>query len=355
MKKLLLLLLVSSSSFVSAQVLQSEDFNGLTVGTIPVDFAGTAPGQGDFLFFASNGTAPTTTTNSGVTNALVVDEGAEATLGCMFEGPNGDKGSRYMWKDGFADVWDAREVGNDIIEVELEINPGSDGGSTSRNTFGVYIFNGAGDRILAGFFVRAATRELFLVAYSTPTGQPVGNYNYSLAAAPGIQMPADEFSRIGVSYNKTTGQVRLKGPGIAAAGLTLNGSSPNTDPGEIDLVSFSGHVAATPNTGSGTMVMDNLLVKAALTDTLLGTDKVTEKASFTVSPNPAKNIVYISSTENTSMTGIEVFDINGRMVKSFKVDNLSNTDVNIADLATGVYTMKIASDRGIMTKKVIKQ
>lgn len=352
MKKLLLLSLVLSASFTNAQVLVQETFNDYTVGNLSTNMTGLEPGQGDYYFASSNGAAPTTTTNSALNNAQIVPEG-NASLGLQFTGPNGDKGSRYVWQGGFADMWDMRTTGNNIIELEMDINPGA-GTTTSRNTYGAYIFNGDGN-VLAGFFVRAATRELFLVAYSTPTGQPVGNYNYSLAAAPGIQMPADTFSRIGVSYNVTTGQIRIKAPGIAAAGLTLTGSAVGTTPDEVDLISFSGHTTAAPNTTASTMVLDNLKVKAAATDSLLGVEGVKEVAMFSVFPNPSKNNVNITSSNNASINAVEMYDINGRTVKSVKLDNVSDAQLNISDLAQGVYTLKISSENGSSVKKVIKE
>lgn len=351
-KNLLLLLIASSSSFVYAQVLQSENFNALTVGNISTEITGTVPGQGNYLFFANNGTAPTTSTNADVSNAQIVS-GGNASLGLQLEGPDGDKGSRYLWQSGFSTIWASRTTTNNIIELELDINPG-DGTSTSRNTFGAYIFNAAGN-VVAGFNVRAATRELFLVAYSTPTGNPVGNYNYTLAAAPGIQLPASTWSRIGVSYNKTTGQVRIKGPGIAEPGLTLNGSATGTDPDEIDFISFSGNTTAAPNLSSSTMVMDNLQVKASSTDTLLGLNQIANDEDFSVFPNPATNLVSISSTSNSSINNVEMFDINGRIIKSIPLDNLSNVDITISDLSSGVYMMRITTDQGTATKKIVKQ
>ena len=347
MKKLLLLTLLGTSTFAGAQVLLEEDFNALTEGDVSTVIDNSVPGQGDYLFFASNGTAPTTSTNAATSNAQIVAFGVDGTLGLQLEGPDGNKGSRFMWKDGFGAIWDGRTTGNDIIELELEINPGAEGVSDSRNTFGAYIYNGAGDRVLAGFFVRAATRELFLVAYSTPTGNPVGNYNYSLAAAPGIQIPADEFSRIGVSYNKTTGQIIIKGPGIDPAGLTLTGSSPGSDPGEVDFISSSGNTTAIPNTSSGTMVLDNLLVKASNTDTLLGVNPIAT-SSFSVYPNPAKDFVTITVGDNV-LESVQFTDINGRVVKT--VNGLNQ--INTSDLSAGVYMVKITSDKGTATKKLV--
>jgi hypothetical protein len=353
MKKLLLLSFFAAPILAGAQVLLTEDFNSLTVGNVSTEILGTVPGQGGYLFFSSNGTAPTTSTNAGVTNSQIVSGGNES-LGLQLTGPNGDKGSRFMWQEGFPTLWNTRALTNNIIEIEVDINPGA-GTSASRNTFGVYIFNAAGDRILGGFFVRAATRELFVVAYSTPAGNPVGNYNYSLTAAPGIQLPADTFSRIGVSYNKTTGQVLIKGPGIAPAGIAVPGSSAGTDPAEIDFISFSGNTTAAPNTTAASMVMDNLTVKAVATDSLLGFNDISDEATFSVYPNPATNFITVSSNINLTINSIEMFDINGRMVKKISYDATSNAEVTISDLSAGVYMMKISSNNGVATKKIIKQ
>lgn len=355
MKKLLLSLTLIGGLFtVNAQQLQAEDFNALTVGDIATDITGATAGQGSHFLFVSNGTAPTTTTNSNATNAQIV-AGGNASLGLQLTGPNGDKGSRYVWKDGLGAAWTSRTVGNNIIELEVDINPGAT--TTSRNTFGAYIFDASGAKVLAGFFVRAATRELFLVAYSTPTGNPVGNYNYSLAAAPGIQIPANTFSRIGVSYDKSTGDVTIKGPGIAAEGLGVTSSALATDePGEIDLVSFSGHAAATPNTLAASMVFDNLVVRASATDTLLGLDKLeANNDTFVVYPNPVNDIVNISLAVNAvevEINKVTVSDVNGRIVKEF---NSNLNQLNVSDLNSGVYFLNIETQNGKATKKIVKQ
>jgi len=352
MKKFLLLLFILPF-FSNAQVLLSDNFEALNVGNISTVINGATAGQGSYYLYSSNGTAPTTTTNAGVTNAQIVSNG-NASKGIQLEGPNGDFGSRFVWKNGLPAVWTSRTAGNEIIELELDINPGA-GTTSSRNVFGAYIFNSAGDRVLAGFTVTAATRELVLVAYSTPTANPVGNYSYGLAAAPGVILPANTFSRIGISYNVTTGQTRIKAPGITAAGLTLTGSSAGTSPAEVDFVAFSGHTTALPNTLSSTMVMDNLIVRASAADSLLQNDTFDlATANFSVSPNPANDFITVSNSDNILVNSISVTDLNGRVVKQNAYSNVSNVQVNISDLASGVYMMNIASDKGTTTKKIIK-
>lgn len=354
MKKLLLSLSFVALSFsLNAQVLQSENFNTLTIGNVATDITGTTAGQGSYYVFSGNGNAPTTTTNASANNAAIVNTGGSNANTLSLIGPNGDKGSTVMWKDGLPAAWTARTSGNNIFEVEFDINPG--GTSTSSNRFGVYIYNSDFTKILAGVIVRSSTKELSLVAYSTPTGQPTGNYTYSLAAAPGIQIPASQFSRVGVSYNKTTGQVTIKGPGIAAAGLSLQGAI-GEDPTEVDFLTFSGSTATVPNTSSATMNIDNFIARAAATDSLLGNEEFATISEEVISvyPNPSKDVINVNSSIN-SFNSISIVDLNGRVVKNVNFDAVTEAQINISDLASGVYVMNVTSEKEIFSKKIVKE
>lgn len=71
-----------------------------------------------------------------------------------------------------------------------------------------------------------------------------------------------------------------------------------------------------------------------------------------VYPNPANDIINISS-ENESCKAVEVYSVDGRLVKS-QYDNLKT--INISDLNTGVYIMKIRmSDGTEVAKRVMKE
>lgn len=74
---------------------------------------------------------------------------------------------------------------------------------------------------------------------------------------------------------------------------------------------------------------------------------------FTISPNPANDFVTISSKDN-AISNIEMTDLNGRIVKTIKVANVTETPINISDLASGVYMTKITSENGVAIKKIIK-
>lgn len=77
-------------------------------------------------------------------------------------------------------------------------------------------------------------------------------------------------------------------------------------------------------------------------------------SKFSVSPNPASNVVNINNAENILISNVAVVDFNGRTVKSQSFDGVDDAQINISDLASGVYMINITSDKGISTKKIIK-
>lgn len=77
-------------------------------------------------------------------------------------------------------------------------------------------------------------------------------------------------------------------------------------------------------------------------------------SKLSVYPNPATNVVNISSTVNATINTVEMTDLNGRVVMTKSV-NATNGQIAIGDLATGVYMMKITTDQGTAVKKIVKQ
>lgn len=346
-KKLLILCTaLGAFSFANGQSLQSENFNSLTLGNVGTDITGATAGQSGLFTFASNGTAPTTSTNAANSLFQIVSSG-NASKGMSITGPNGNAGSAFVWKSGLATSWTGRTAGNNIIEVEVDVYLGAL--STSVNKHGIRIFDAAGTKTLVGFQVNTATGELQLIAYSTPTANPVGNYSYALVAAPGVILPPNSWSRIGISYNKTTNACTIKGPGVPANTI-LAGSSANADPDEVDFVVTSGHSTTIPNTAAGTIIFDNLTVKASATDTLLGNDNFTTNGlTVTMYPNPASDILNIQS-ETEVLTKVSITDLNGRVVKEVS-NNLSQ--ISLENLAKGIYMVTIESATAKKVEKLI--
>ena len=118
-------------------------------------------------------------------------------------------------------------------------------------------------------------------------------------------------------------------------------------------VYYFGFLNSSPVNGTAAttqgIILDNFTVTQAL-----ATNQVLE-SKFSTYPNPAKNVINVTNTTDASISSIEMTDLNGRVVKSVKFSNVPEAQVSVSDLAQGVYMMKIVSDKGIATKKVIKE
>lgn len=348
MKKLLLLSLFILPLFSTAQVLQSENFNGLTVGNIGSDYTGTTAGQGSFLTSASNGTAPTTTTNAGNSNFQIVSSGNNTSKGIQIQGPNGDKGGRYIWKDGLGAAFNSRTSGNNIIETEVDFFTGAT--TTSTGFTGVFLYDNQFN-VINGLIYTNNTRLLRGLARLNNAGT-IDTYVITLATG-GLVLAENTWYRIGFGYNTVTGQPtwRLNTSTSTISIAQANWAVPTVAPFEIDLASEAG----TANNVSYSGVFDNFVVRASSTDTLLGNasfDSAT--TSFSVSPNPANDFITVSNLDNILVNGISITDLNGRVVKQNSYSDVNNVQVNISDLVSGVYMMNITSDKGSVTKKIIK-
>lgn len=78
-------------------------------------------------------------------------------------------------------------------------------------------------------------------------------------------------------------------------------------------------------------------------------------AKFSLFPNPTNGSITITNSDAIRVHQIEITDLNGRIItnKTF-TDALSELQMNISDLSTGMYLMTIHSDQGSVTKKIIR-
>lgn len=75
--------------------------------------------------------------------------------------------------------------------------------------------------------------------------------------------------------------------------------------------------------------------------------------SFRIYPNPAQDKISVTLAHAQVLEGVKIFDINGRLVKSFQATEMNNT-FDIADLNAGVYMVEVSSEAGSATKKLVK-
>jgi hypothetical protein len=77
-----------------------------------------------------------------------------------------------------------------------------------------------------------------------------------------------------------------------------------------------------------------------------------EVQGLNVFPNPTNNQWAISS-KNTTITKVEIFDLQGRRLVSIQPNNY-NVVIDATDFAEGIYISKVSTDLGTRTLKLVK-
>ena len=71
-------------------------------------------------------------------------------------------------------------------------------------------------------------------------------------------------------------------------------------------------------------------------------------------PNPFNNSLTLKTTLNNHIDSIELYDISGRIVLTKTEINASSKMLNLEGLTSGSYFVKITTNKGTITKKIIK-
>ncbi len=79
-------------------------------------------------------------------------------------------------------------------------------------------------------------------------------------------------------------------------------------------------------------------------------------SQITIYPNPANKILILSSANIAGKLTIEIFNIEGKFLKSEALSFANQTTIDVSNLKSGVYLLKIESADGIVTtKKFVKE
>jgi len=78
-----------------------------------------------------------------------------------------------------------------------------------------------------------------------------------------------------------------------------------------------------------------------------------ENINLRVYPNPATNEIIIAVPNNERIESIKIYNQNGLLVK--QITNIDKTNVNISDLYTGVYFIRIDTEKNRYLSKLIKK
>lgn len=84
----------------------------------------------------------------------------------------------------------------------------------------------------------------------------------------------------------------------------------------------------------------------------LGTTDYDFSESLKVYPNPTQAQVYLTATQNLEIEKVTVYNLQGKSLLNFNKDL---EVLNVQDLSTGIYLIKIETNRGVINKQLIKK
>lgn len=90
------------------------------------------------------------------------------------------------------------------------------------------------------------------------------------------------------------------------------------------------------------------------TCSLLATEDFNLNSNFVLHPNPAKNILNITSKAAIHVKSVHIFNTLGQLIVA--IPNAENSSaIDVSDLKTGAYFIQINSDKGTANTKFIKE
>jgi len=75
-------------------------------------------------------------------------------------------------------------------------------------------------------------------------------------------------------------------------------------------------------------------------------------SGISIYPNPTSGKLTIDNGELT-IQSIEITDITGKVVKSFS--NFQNSEIDLSNLNSGIYFIKLQTDKQVFTTKIVKE
>jgi Secretion system C-terminal sorting domain/HYR domain/Lectin C-type domain len=119
----------------------------------------------------------------------------------------------------------------------------------------------------------------------------------------------------------------------------------------LEAGSYNINFVATDATGNDASCLFILTIE----DIVLQIPEQDSLASLSVYPNPASNYINISNPNQLNLQTVQLFDVMGRLVKTFRVDGTQNQRLDISEIASATYFIIISTKNEEIIKQIIKE
>jgi hypothetical protein len=83
-------------------------------------------------------------------------------------------------------------------------------------------------------------------------------------------------------------------------------------------------------------------------------ESVLNGEEMSVFPNPAKDLIHVSYTQNVTKGRIEILDMSGRVLRSIPAIG-QNWTIDVSIFPSGIYTIRLISDNTIVSRKKMEK
>lgn len=99
------------------------------------------------------------------------------------------------------------------------------------------------------------------------------------------------------------------------------------------------------------LTLENQGLIVTIEDSTLSTNDIEVSNDIKTYPNPTPSILTIDTNNNIEIESIKLYNIQGRLIGTYQNANT----LDISNLESGLYLLNITSNRGSVTKQIIKQ
>ncbi len=204
----------------------------------------------------------------------------------------------------------------------------------------------------------AITHNVPITGYELNTVYDVTVNGTSSAPSHGFQLTAEKNSNnskigtlvaaTGTRLVNSNGNITHSSPGNSS--WTFQWRSPSTDEGQV---TFYAALNAANGNGQAFDGSDQVVTTNSGTISSLSISEA-QRLDFDMFPNPAADNLTIQLPSNSVEATVEFYDYIGRLALSNKI-SASNNKINVHNLNSGVYILKVVSNDKIGSQRFIKK
>ena len=342
-----------------AQVLYTENFDNFSIGNLGTNFTGAIPGQGGWI---TQRLDPTILPNNNCAT-IIAETGKGKALKLSNGTPLLDNLKNSIYQPDINTLIDHRTVGNNVIAFEFDFFTGPKISKDVHNANSIRFQIGYNDIFHANH--QLVHFDFYPVnGWLTEGCLQIGVFKVLSSSKNTTEMrflPSDTWFTIKIYIDFNAKKVYYVMPYFTAvADFLKNETGTNLiekyKPKNLNFLLFASFLSQNINVEEVSSRVDNIKITALQSvppEVLTTENYLAEK--FNLYPNPATNVVNITSNENMVVQQVAVYDTTGKLISTQNFSEQAKIQLNVEHLASGTYLLHLQTAQGIAVKKMVKK